>query len=59
MILEFHIPSTAYCHFRTSVLYYYANFLNISLRIQLYKYDLHCALKSVDITYIGLFGSLG
>ena len=29
------------------------------LGIQVYKQDLHWALKSVDIAYMGLFGSLG
>ena len=31
----------------------------ISLGIHVHKYYLHWALKSVSITYIGLFGSLG
>ena len=30
-----------------------------SLEIHVHKYYLHWALKSVNITYIGLFGSLG
>ena len=32
---------------------------SITLGIHVHKYFLHWALKSVNITYIGLFGSLG
>ena len=31
----------------------------VALGIHVHKYYLHWALKSVNITYIGLFGSLG
>ena len=31
----------------------------ITLGIQVYKYFFHWALKSVNITYFALFGSLG
>ena len=33
--------------------------LQLTLWIQVYKYYLHWAPKTVNITYIGLFGSLG